>query len=71
VPGMGSGHGAAAVVPWVPPTHQRLPWHTPLGPWQHPPHSSSENLTLHRGAMDGGAWPAATTGTSAETRLKQ
>jgi hypothetical protein len=37
VPGMGSGHGAAALVPWVPPPHKRLPWHTPLGPWQHPP----------------------------------
>jgi hypothetical protein len=35
------------------------------------PHSSSENLTLHRGAMDGGAWLTATAGTPAETRLNQ
>jgi hypothetical protein len=31
---------------------------------------SSENPTIPRGAMDGGAWPAATAGTSVATRLK-
>jgi hypothetical protein len=35
------------------------------------PHFSFENLTLHRGAMDGGARPAVTMATPAKTRLKQ
>jgi hypothetical protein len=53
VPGMGNVHGAAAPARGGPPPTRGYPGTLPSAQGNISPHSSSENLTLHRGSMDG------------------